>query len=62
MKNKDLTDTYSQYMTKASFEKSQNNTGNTEGLMTPTPAAKLALQRKEELSGSVCVVKLLRHS
>lgn len=62
MKNKDLTDISSQHMTKAPFEKSQNNTGNTEGLMALTPTAKLALQRKEKLSGSVCVVKLLRHS
>ena len=35
-------------------KKSQNNTGNTEGLMAQTPTVKLDLQRKKIKGMSVC--------
>lgn len=47
MKNNGLTDNYFQHMTKASFEKSQNNTGSTERVMAQTPTVELDLRRKK---------------
>lgn len=45
MRNNYLAEIYFQHMTKRSFEEAQNNTGNTEGLMSLTPTY-LDLQEK----------------